>query len=123
MKTFKQFLTEKTFKIHVQDQWNPKSKESWVSIGSNNLKTAIKELQKFGLNKNRQYKVLHDTKKDIFYVWEGYMLIHQSIGNYFKIHLRDFNDAMVYDDEVFFRDKRIIDFYKTNKFFNGYEVS
>ena len=89
MKSFKQYLEEKVFKLKVTPHGHQKPTEIWINKGSNTFKTAVKELQKISgdtLNPfNRPYKdeqdfrILYNFKDRLFYTWFGVDAIHYTV--------------------------------------------
>lgn len=140
MKTFKEFITEKVFKVdgikyrYINLKQYPI--KVWISIGSNNLKTAVNELLKIvgnsdvpdsKLAKKEKYKdeyefrILHDRRKNIFYVWFAVDADHHAVIMHYNLRAPNYEDGWVdiRDKSVYMPEE---EYYIEHKFFKGYEI-
>lgn len=85
MKTFKQYLNEKVFRIKAGGA----VENLWVAVGSVKYISAVKEIQKMrkmGIHDdNTEYRSVYDVNKKIFYVWDANDAPHFRIIRYFNI--------------------------------------
>ena len=130
METFKEFITEKVFKV----SGIRKGEKIWISIGSNNLKTAIKELKKIAGNtkstskynheqglyyKNQtEFRIVNDLNEDKFYVWFAIDSDHWTVILHYK--LQDISR----EEGFAFNDTKEVNIYNTKNtdFFKGYKI-